>query len=48
MLVMSDWAPPVEPFVMYYPSRRQLSASLVQLVQMIREDHGLPEFKRPG
>ncbi|URV24387.1 LysR family transcriptional regulator [Burkholderia gladioli] len=48
LLLMSDWAPPVEPFVMYYPSRRQLSASLVQLVQMIREDHGLPEFKRPG
>lgn len=46
VLVMPDWAPPTEPFVMYYPSRRQLSASLAQLVQMIREDHGLPEFKR--
>ncbi|MFM0739579.1 LysR family transcriptional regulator [Paraburkholderia xenovorans] len=46
VLVMPDWAPPEEPFVMYYPSRRQLSASLAQLVQMIREDNGLPESRR--
>ncbi|MCA8052812.1 LysR family transcriptional regulator [Burkholderia arboris] len=46
VLVMPEWVPPVEPFVMYYPSRRQVSANLVQLVQMIRKDHGLPEFKR--
>ncbi|MEB2416686.1 LysR family transcriptional regulator [Citrobacter sp. R-1.5.2] len=46
VIVMPEWTPPEEPFVMYYPSRRQLSANLTHLVQMIRKSNGLPDLKR--
>lgn len=40
--LLPDWSPSAEPFAIYYPSRRQLPANLTHLVQMIRQDNGLP------
>lgn len=43
--LMPEWMPQDEPFVAYYPDRNQVSANLMQLIRMIRADHGLAELK---
>lgn len=47
-IVLPDWASEGPPFTMYYPSRRQVPPGLRQLVDIIREDQGLPRLAAFG
>ena len=40
-VVMPDWSSEGPPFTIYYPSRRQVPPGLHELIDLIREDHGL-------
>ena len=40
-LVMPEWRSEGPPFTIYYPSRRQVPPGLHELIDLIREDHGL-------
>lgn len=46
-VIMPEWASEGPPFMMYYPSRRQVPPGLRHLVDIIREDQNLPRLASP-
>lgn len=45
-IVLPDWASEGAPFMMYYPSRRQVPPGLHELIELIREEQGLPRLAK--
>ncbi|MDG4718017.1 MULTISPECIES: LysR family transcriptional regulator [Thalassospira] len=43
-IVLPEWASEGPPFTIYYPSRRQVPPGLHELIDIIREDQGLPRL----
>lgn len=38
--VLADWSPPLEPFRLFYPSRRRVAPKLRALIDFLRASHG--------
>jgi DNA-binding transcriptional LysR family regulator len=47
-IVLPDWSSEGPPFSIYYPSRRQTPPGLRQLIDIVRDNEGLPALVAPS